>query len=133
MLGINTNSWEVAADRDAWRHTIKLGLSQYEESPQVKVEEKRLHKKTVCLAGRPAKAFICSKCRRDCHSQIGLHSHNILGAGIWSHEIDGCQSMIFIYVSMYSLHYLFMAFGCCQFSWYDFNGGLHFMHNNHSQ
>ena len=28
-LAINTDSWEVTAtDRDAWRHTVKLGLSQ---------------------------------------------------------------------------------------------------------
>ena len=27
-LGINTDSWEVTAtDRDAWRHTVKVGLS----------------------------------------------------------------------------------------------------------
>ena len=32
-LGINTDSWEVTAtDRDAWRHTVKVGLSQYEET-----------------------------------------------------------------------------------------------------
>ena len=31
-LGINTGSWEVTAtDRDAWRHTEKLGLLQYEK------------------------------------------------------------------------------------------------------
>ena len=50
-FGINTDSWEVAAkDRDAWRHRVKVGLSQYEETQQIKVEEKRLHKKTVCVA-----------------------------------------------------------------------------------
>ena len=26
------------------------------------MEEKKLHKKTVCLASRPAMAFICCKC-----------------------------------------------------------------------
>ena len=31
--------------RDAWRHTVKVGLSQYEETQQLKVEEKRLHKR----------------------------------------------------------------------------------------
>ena len=32
-LGINTDSWEVAAtDRDAWRYTVNLGLTQYEET-----------------------------------------------------------------------------------------------------
>ena len=72
-----TDSWEVTAtDRDAWRHIVKVGLSQYEETQQVKAEEKRLHKKTVCLASRPTTAFTCSKCGRDCHSQIGIHSHN---------------------------------------------------------
>ena len=45
-LGINTDSWEVTAtDRDAWRHTVKVGLSQYEETQRVKAEEKRLHKR----------------------------------------------------------------------------------------
>ena len=68
-LGINTDSWEVAAtDRDAWRHTVKVGLLQYEETERVKAEEKRFRKKTVCLASRPTTAFTCSKCGRDCHS-----------------------------------------------------------------
>ena len=45
-LGINTDSWEVTAtDRDARRHTVKLGLSQYEETQRVKAEEKSLHKR----------------------------------------------------------------------------------------
>ena len=31
--GINTDSWKViATDRDAWRHSVKVGLSQYEET-----------------------------------------------------------------------------------------------------
>ena len=48
-FGINTDSWEVTApDRDAWRHTVKLGLSQHEETQRVKAEEKRLCKTTVC-------------------------------------------------------------------------------------
>ena len=42
-LGINTDSLEVTAtDRDAWRHTVKVGLSQYEETQRVKAEQKRL-------------------------------------------------------------------------------------------
>ena len=72
---------------DAWRHTVKVGLSQYEETQRLKAEEKRLHKKTVCLASRPTTAFTCSKCDRDCHSRIGLHSHNRhckMGANLWS-------------------------------------------------
>ena len=32
-LGINTDSWKVAAtDTDAWKHIVKLELSQYEET-----------------------------------------------------------------------------------------------------
>ena len=47
-LGIHTDSWDVTAtDRDAWRHTVKVGLSQYEETQRVKAEEKGLRKKTV--------------------------------------------------------------------------------------
>ena len=65
-LSKNTDSWEVTAtDRDAWGHTVKVGLSQYEETQRVKAEEKRLHKKTVCLAGMPAMTLICSRCDRD--------------------------------------------------------------------
>ena len=94
-LGINSDSWEViATDRDAWRHTVKVGLSQYEETQQVKAEEKRLHKKTACLASSPTTAFTCSKCGRDCHSRIGLHSHNrccTMGAYPRSLETDRCQ------------------------------------------
>ena len=94
-FGINTDSWEVTATyRDAWRHTVKLGLSQYEEIQRVKGEEKRLRKKTVCLASRPTTAFTCSKCDKDCHSRIGLYKHNIrctMGAHLWSSETDRCQ------------------------------------------
>ena len=94
-LGINTDSWEVTAtDRDAWRYTVKVGLSQYEETQQVKAEEKRLHKKSACLANRPTTPFTCSKCDRDCHSRIGLYSHKrrcTMGANLWSLETDRCQ------------------------------------------
>ena len=94
-LNINSDSWKVTpTDRDAWSHTVKVGLSQYEEAQRVKAEEKRLHKKTVCLASRPTTAFTCSKCDRVCHSWIGLHSHNrrcTMGANIWSFETNRGQ------------------------------------------
>ena len=68
-LGIITNSWEVTAtDRDASRHTVRVGLSLYEETQRVKAEEKRLRKKTVCLTSRPTAVFTCS------YDRIG-HSH----------------------------------------------------------
>ena len=82
-LGINTDSWEVTAtDRDAWRHTVKLGLSQYEETQRVKTEEKRPCKITVCVASRPTTAFTCSKCGRDFTATTDA-AHN------------GCKSMVF--------------------------------------
>ena len=51
-LGINTDSWEVTTtNRDAWRHTVKVGLSQYEEIQRVKRKRKgflkRLHVKPI--------------------------------------------------------------------------------------
>ena len=99
-LGTNTDSCEVTAtDRDAWRHIVKRGLWQYEETQWVNAEEKRLHKKTVCLASRPANTVNFSKCGRDCHSRIGLHSHNrrcTMGANLWIHETERCQ-WIYIY------------------------------------
>ena len=94
-LGINTDSWEdTYTYRDAWRHTVKVGLSQYEEIQRVKAEEKRLQKKNVCLASRPTIAFTCSKCDRDCHSRIGLHRHNrrcTMGTNLCSFETDRCH------------------------------------------
>ena len=94
-LGINTDSWEAAAtDRDAWRHTVKVGLSQYEKTQRLKAEEKGLHKKSACLANRSTTPFTRSKCDRDCHSRIGLHSHNrrcTKGANLWSFDTERCQ------------------------------------------
>ena len=92
-LGINTDSKVTAADRDGWRHIVKVGLSQYDETQRVKAEEKRLCKKTVCLASRATTAFTCSKCGSNCHSRIGLHSHNrrcTMSANLWSLETDRC-------------------------------------------
>ena len=80
------------------RHLMVLTQHGKQQLPvirqQVQAEEKRLHKKTVCLASRPTTPFTCSKCDRDCHSRIGLHSHNRrckMGANLWSFETDRCQ------------------------------------------
>ena len=54
----------------------------------------KVSQKDCILASRPTTAFTCSKCDRDCHSRIGLHSHNrrcTMGANLWSLEIDRCQ------------------------------------------
>ena len=109
-LGINTDFWEVTAtDRDPWRHTVKLGLSQFEQT-RVKAEDERLHKKTACLANRPTTVFICFKCGRDCHSRIGLHSHNrrcTMGANLWSFETDRCQWHTYMSLTEKFKHYTY--------------------------
>ena len=43
---------------NAWRHTVKVGLSQYEKTQRVKAEEKMLHKKTVCLLGQLRPSYV---------------------------------------------------------------------------
>ena len=49
-LDLNTDSWKVTAtDREAWRHTVKLGLSHYEETQRVKVEVKRLRTNSLYM------------------------------------------------------------------------------------
>ena len=40
------------------RHTVKLGMSQYEERQRVKLEEKRLYKKTVCLVDQLRPSYV---------------------------------------------------------------------------
>ena len=94
-FGINTDYWEVTAtDRDAWRHSVKLVLWKYEETQRLKAEEKRLRKKSVCLASRSTTVFTCSKFGSNCHFRINLHSHNrrcTMGANLWSFETDRCQ------------------------------------------
>ena len=72
----------------------KTGAITVWRNTTVKVGEKRLCKKTICLASRPTTAFTCSKCDRDCHSKIGLHSHKrccTMGANLWSFGNDRCQ------------------------------------------
>ena len=47
-LGIHTDVWQVVAtNRHAWRYTVTLGMSQYEETQRVKAGEKRLQKMTL--------------------------------------------------------------------------------------
>ena len=54
-LDINSDSWEVtAADRDAWRHTVKVGLSQYGETQRVKLRHHMAKVKcTLCKEKSP--------------------------------------------------------------------------------
>ena len=99
---LNTDFWEVTStNRDAWRHSVKLDLSQYEETLRVKAEEKRLPKKTLCLTSRPTTSFTFSKCDKDCFFHIGLRSHNRR----WSFETDRCQ-----WLGMHTINHMRL---CC--------------------
>ena len=72
----------------------KSGVITIRRNTASKNGRERLHKKTVCLASRPTSAFTCFKCGRNCHSRIGLHSHNrrcTMGANLWFFETDRCQ------------------------------------------
>ena len=72
----------------------KSGVITIRRNTAIKSGREKLHKKTACLANRPTTTFTCSKCNRDCHSRIGLHSHNRrckMGANLWSFETDICQ------------------------------------------
>ena len=76
-LGINTDSLGSYCHRQRCLEThSKSGIITIWRNTASKAEEKRLYKKTVCLASRPTTSFTCPMCDRDCHSRIGLHSHN---------------------------------------------------------
>ena len=75
-LGIDINKWEtVDSERSARRQVLQQGLSEFEETLAEQVETKRQTRKALNQGDRPATDHICSHCRRDCHSRIGLSSH----------------------------------------------------------
>ena len=75
-LGININSWEhLAADRTSWRSTLQKQLQTGEKKLSAAAAEKRARRKEIS-ANRPESTHRCDLCCRDCHSRIGLHSHN---------------------------------------------------------
>ena len=75
-LNIDQNNWKkTALNWSAWRQTVQKGLSKFEETLAQQHEEKRMRRKAVTQADRPASDFICTLCHRDCHSRVGLASH----------------------------------------------------------
>ena len=64
-LNIDLDTWEAAAsDRTAWRRTIEVGLSRFEETLAQQSVVKRLRRKLVAQSqtDRPAPVFPCVKC-----------------------------------------------------------------------
>ena len=79
---IDTGLWEsAAADRSRWRTAIREGSLLFESNRRRDLSDKRLqrkHRETEARARPPATSsdFICAQCGKDCHSRIGLFSHN---------------------------------------------------------
>ena len=76
--GIDHDSWETeATDRDSWRQTVKGGTQSADrQRHQQRAEKRARHREAASASLDRQTQFVCSKCRRDCHSRIGLYSHN---------------------------------------------------------
>ena len=76
---IDTSAWEdIAKHRDAWRQSVKAGVSKAEANTRVQGTCKRAARKERAASARDSTRHVCATCNRDCHSRIGLHSHKIL-------------------------------------------------------
>ena len=76
---IDLYGWETpAANRPIWRSAVTLGVAQFEEQRPADRDTRRRRRKDQ--TSRPTAAhisqFVCSTCGRDCHSRIGLFSHD---------------------------------------------------------
>lgn len=74
---IDVLSWEeYAGDRGTWRSAVKEGLRKGEEKRQRQISDRRARRKERKAAGsaQPTE-HLCVVCKRDCHSRIGLLSH----------------------------------------------------------
>ncbi|XP_063615914.1 uncharacterized protein LOC134789139 [Penaeus indicus] len=66
----------LAADRQAWRHTVHQAVASFEDSRRSNLKEKRRTRKDrETSAAVPDQTFDCSRCGRICLSRIGLVSH----------------------------------------------------------
>lgn len=80
-LQIDPTTWEhTAADRSAWRSTVRTGAAAHEERIRAEWELKRQRKKERIAPSRaptasPGPVFPCGVCGRPCLSGIGRISH----------------------------------------------------------
>ena len=76
-VNIDVNSWkELAADRSGWKYTLTTGLDAGEKNLRQLADKKRARRKQKQLQPPADNPFKCSNCDRDCHSRVGLYSHN---------------------------------------------------------
>ena len=74
---ITTDTWEAnAKDRDSWRNTVIQGIAEADQERFRQAEAKRDRRKLASVSELPPSLFSCPQCNRDCHSKIGLYSHN---------------------------------------------------------
>ncbi|XP_063614375.1 uncharacterized protein LOC134787527 [Penaeus indicus] len=74
---IDHRQWStLAADRQAWCHTVHQAVASFEDSHRSNLKEKRRTRKDrEASAAVPDQTFDCSRCGRTCLSRIGLVSH----------------------------------------------------------
>ena len=74
---IEVQSWEdLAESRDCWRAAVHSGTAQAKQARIGQQKEKRAARKSrSSSADQPATIHSCQSCRKDCHSRIGLYSH----------------------------------------------------------
>ena len=77
VCNINPHQWTTqAADRNAWRHTIRQATSAFKASRRASLEEKRARRKnSVRAESSTNQTFPCSHCGLICRSRIGCISH----------------------------------------------------------
>ncbi|XP_053356946.1 extracellular calcium-sensing receptor-like [Clarias gariepinus] len=77
MKQCSINSWERQANaRPAWRLAVRQGTSNAEAERNKNATQKRSRRKQRLQQLQQPSAFTCTKCGRDCHSRVGLHSHS---------------------------------------------------------
>ena len=73
---IYSSAWEdIAKHRDTWQQSVKAGVSKAEANARVQATCKRAARKEHAVSARDSTRHVCTTCKRDCHSRIGLHSH----------------------------------------------------------
>ena len=73
---IDIESWELTVkDRSTWRHLVNEGIKHAEHTRNMRQVEKRNIRKAMSTVKLPNTIFKCERCDKDCHSKIGLFSH----------------------------------------------------------
>ena len=73
---IDIESWELMVkDRSTWRHLVKEGIKHAERTQNMRQVEKRNIRKAMGTVTLPNTILKCERRDKDCHSKIGLFSH----------------------------------------------------------